>query len=323
MYDILTIGGIKLDTFILIHDASVHCELKMPSCKLCIEYGKKIPVQDIDIQIAGSAPNVSIGIAKMGKTSAVYSEMGKDIIYQIAISHLSKYNVETKYIKHTGGDSGFAAVLNYKGEATQLVKQDGGEYRLPSRLAASRWMHISELGKNYRKLYKELIATKKAKKFRISFNPGAVQIKERKQELFDLIKNSDVLFVNKVEALQILGLTEELETHNLLAKLLSLGPKYAVMTDGKNGAYAFDGTQLDFAPMFPGKRVEATGAGDAFASGFLGALMHGERHAEALAWGSVNAASVVGTIGPTMGLLTQAEIKKRLKARPSYKTKEL
>lgn len=323
MYDILTIGGIKLDTFILIPDASVTCELKMPSCKLCIDYGKKNPVKDIDIQIAGSAPNVAIGIRKMNKTSAVYSEMGKDIIHTLAIEFLKKHKVESKFVKPSGEDSSFAAVLNYKGESTQLVKQNGGEYRLPSRLPSTAWIHISELGKGYEKLYRDLIKAKKTKKFKISFNPGAVQINERKKELYELMKIADVVFLNKVEALTILKEEAEMDDHIIMANLKNIGPAYVVVTDGRNGAFAFDGKQLDYAPMFPGKRVEATGAGDAFATGFLGALMHGKPHAEALKWGSVNAASVVNQIGPTKGLLSHTKIKQRLKARPSYKTKEL
>lgn len=323
MYDILTIGGIKLDTFIVIPDASVTCELKMPSCKLCIDYGKKNIVDDIEIQIAGSAPNVAIGVRKMGKMSAVYSEMGKDIIHTLAVEFLKKHKVESKFVKPSGEDSSFAAVLNFKGESTQLVKQNGHEYRLPSRLPSTAWIHISELGRGYEKLYRELVKAKKTKKFKISFNPGAVQINERKKELMQLIAVSDVLFLNKVEALTILKEKAEMEDHAIMAGVKKLGPEYVVVTDGKNGAFAFDGEQLDFAPMFPGKRVEATGAGDAFAAGFLGALMHGKQHAEALKWASVNAASAVGEIGPTKGLLTHTEIKKRLKARPSYKTKEL
>lgn len=323
MYDIFTIGSIKLDTFILIPDASITCELKMPSCKLCIDYGKKNPVEDIDIQIAGSAPNVAIGVAKMRKSAGIFSIMGKDIIHQLSIEFLKKNKVDTKHIKTSGEDSSFAAVLNFKGESTQLVKQNGVDYRLPKKMPATAWVHISELGRGYEKLYKDVIAARKKSPFKISLNPGAVQIKQMRKELFNLIQVTDVLFLNKVEALQLIDAKEDLEVHALMGRLKELGPAYIVVTDGKNGAYAYDGKQLDFAPMFPGKRIEATGAGDAFATGFLGALIHGKKHPEALKWGSVNAASVVGFIGPTKGLLSHTEIVKRLKAKPSYKTKEL
>lgn len=324
MYDILTIGDIKLDTFILIPEASVMCELKMPSCQLCIEYGTKIPVDDVETQVAGSAPNVAIGIAKMRKTAAVYSEMGKDIFHQIAKDFLERNKVDSKFVKAAAGkDSSFAAVLNFKGESTQLVSHNGKEYRLPKQTPRSEWIHVSEQGHGYEKLYKDIMALKKKRDVKISFNPGVVQIQERKREFMQLIKQTEVLFVNMAEAQDLIKSTGKVEIHHLMAEVKKLGPNYVVVTDGRNGAYAFDGEQLDFAPMFPGERVEATGAGDSFATGFLGALMHGKHHDEALAWGSVNAASVVGSIGPTKGLLTHTEIKKRLAAKKSYKTKEL
>jgi len=137
-----------------------------------------------------------------------------------------------------------------------------------------------------------------------------------------LLNCAELLFVNRREARLLLKTTTQ-DERTLMEKLKGLGPRCVVMTDGKEGAYAYDGTQLDFAPMFPGKRKEATGAGDAFASGFIGARIFEEHHREALKWGSVNAASVVQFVGPTAGLLNHVEIRKRLAARPGYKTKEL
>lgn len=324
MINLLTIGDIKLDTFIQIPDASVQCQLNVPACQLCIEYGKKIPVQEIVSQVAGSAPNVAIGIAKMNKRTAVNSIMGRDATNALALEFLATHKVETRYItanpKHK---SSFAAVLNFKGESTQLVSHGDVEYRLTTRAPKSEWIHVSELGGGYENLYKDLVVLHKKRGTKISINPGVVQIEQRKKELLNLLKVTEVLFVNRREADQLTQSSHEEEIHRVMAHLKKLGPAYAVMTDGKNGAYAYDGTQLDFAPMFPGKRVEATGAGDAFATGFLGAIMHSKSHREALRWGSVNAASVVGFVGPTEGLLSHNQIQKRLRERPRYKTKEL
>jgi ribokinase len=65
--------------------------------------------------------------------------------------------------------------------------------------------------------------------------------------------------------------------------------------------------------ILPIKLVEATGAGDAFATGFIAALFHGYPAAEAMRWGSANSASVVTKIGPQDGLLRVMEMKKMLK----------
>ena len=42
---------------------------------------------------------------------------------------------------------------------------------------------------------------------------------------------------------------------------------------------------------------------------------------EGLRWGAVNSSSVVGFVGPTKGLLSATEIRKRLKAKPNFKVK--
>jgi sugar/nucleoside kinase (ribokinase family) len=324
MLDLLSIGAIKLDTFIVLPDASVMCELKSVECKLCIEYGKKIPVSAFVTQIAGSAPNVAMGLAKMGLKTSVVSYMGDDPVYHQAIAFLKQSKVAHNLVKKQKGfHSSAAVVLNFKGESTQLVDHVPHEYRLPTSTPPSKFLHISELGGGYEKLYRDAIALINKRGVRLSFNPGSIQIHEQKKIFFELIGVTEVLFLNMVEARKIVKAENGEEIRGIMLKLKALGPHYVVVTDGQNGAYAFDGEQLEHVPMFPGKRVEATGAGDAFSTGFLGALLKGKNHAEALRWASVDAASVVGQVGPTAGLLTHTEIQTRLKARKSFQAKEI
>ena len=54
----------------------------------------------------------------------------------------------------------------------------------------------------------------------------------------------------------------------------------------------------------PVDSFERTGAGDAFGSGCLAALIKGKNIDEALLQGTVNSASVIGYIGAQKGLLT-------------------
>lgn len=324
MLDLLSIGAIKLDTFILLPDASVACELKTADCKLCIDYGKKIPVAAFVTQIAGSAPNVAVGLGKMGLKTSVMSFMGDDPVYHQAVAFLKQHHVNTALIKKQKGfHSSAAVVLNFKGESTQLVDHVPHEYRLPPSAPKTKFIHVSELGGGYEKLYKDAIALVKKRKVRLSFNPGSIQIHELKPAFFQLLSVTEVLFVNMTEARLITKAENGEEIRSTMLKLKALGPHYVVVTDGQNGAFAFDGKQLDHVPMFPGERVEATGAGDAFATGFIGALLKGKKHAEALRWASVNAASVVGAVGPTRGLLSHTDIQRQLKARKSFKSQEV
>jgi sugar/nucleoside kinase (ribokinase family) len=96
-----------------------------------------------------------------------------------------------------------------------------------------------------------------------------------------------------------------------------------VITDGREGSYSFDGTNFWKLSEFPGDRVEATGAGDSFATAVCAALFHGESIEEAMVWGSINSASVVHEIGPQAGLLTLDELKKRRVANPNFKAEKI
>lgn len=324
MLDVLTIGDIKLDTFIMIPDASIMCGLRERECKLCLDYGAKIPVEHSASQVAGSAPNVAIGVARMGLHTAVISLMGNDITHTLALQFLKNNKVETRYIvAEDGRNSSFAAVLSFKGESTQLAVHGRADYRLPSPPPKARWIHISELGHGYERIYREVSNYVRKGGVRLSFNPGRVQIKERKKELFTLIAASEVLFLNREEAADLLDVAATTSIPTLLTKLYALGADDIVVTDGKNGAYAYDGKSMHFVPIFPGKRVEATGAGDAFVAGYLGALLHKKSTQEALTWASVNATSVVGMVGPTDGLLSHTAIHGRLAKHSSYKAKML
>src|SRR3989338_5320015 len=103
----------------------------------------------------------------------------------------------------------------------------------------------------------------------LAFNPGTVQIQDHKKELFDLIRVTSILFVNLEEAQSITG-EKTGEIHHLATSLWKLGAKRVVITDGKNGSYDFDGKTLLHCPIFPGKLVGTIGAGDAFATGYVG-----------------------------------------------------
>lgn len=323
MLDLIAIGDVKLDTFVVLHEASLQCQIKLPECLLCLEYGKKIPVEAIDSQIAGSAPNVAVGISRLGHRTAVVSVMGNDGTYKLALERLAEEKVGSQYIKVAPGKrSSFSVVMNYKGEKTILAAHEPYVYKLP-KLAPTKWIYMCELGTGYVSLYKELIKCVRADHVHLAMNPGAVQIEERKPVLYDLMKRTTILFLNVEEARTLTKLPGDAKIPQIVTAAWRLNRKIAVVTNGKGGAYGCDGKTMWFVPIFPGKLIEATGAGDSFATGVLGATMTGLPLKEALRWGAVNSASVISTVGPQKGLLSVKEIQRRLHAHPAFKAKEI
>lgn len=323
MYNLIAIGDIKLDTFVVLDAESVQCQLKMPDCLLCLEYGAKIPVSVVDSQIAGSAPNVAVGLSRQGRKVTIISNMGVDGTRDLAMRFLAKEKVDADYIHIAKNEpSSYSVVLNFKGDRTILTSHIRHVYHLPPHLPKTMWVHVGEMGPGYETLYPALATRARKGGFQVSLNPGTIQLQAKHPSLFKLIEETDVLFVNREEA-QMLTEETSIEIHHLAPALLKLGCQEVVITDGKNGAYHFDGRAIRFCPLFPGEAIETTGAGDAFTTGFLGARMAGLDASEGMKWGSVNAASVVGAVGPTAGLLKASQIKARLRQHKGFGVKTL
>ena len=116
------------------------------------------------------------------------------------------------------------------------------------------------------------------------------------------------------------------DINDLFDKLHALGPKTVVMTDGPDGAYASDGKSRYKMPLYPDPKepLERTGAGDAFSSAFVAALIKGNTIEGALQWAPINSMNVVQYVGAREGLLTEAQLEELLKKAPeSYKPTRL
>lgn len=316
MFDLTTIGDIKLDVFIdLGDDAKVMCSTDKEACEMRIKYGQKIPVDSAITMMAGSAPNVAIGARRLGLSADIISVVGNDTTATLAIDTLKKEGIATEHV-HISQDtaSSFSAILNFEGESTVLAVHHPHTYVLPGELK-TKWAFVSELGSNYQDLFKQLIASSQEHSVKLGINPGAIQLEERDPVLFELIKACELLIVNKEEAKDLLHV-EVNEIEALLRGLQELGPRVIVITDGRNGAYATEDGTIYHAPMFSGERVEATGAGDAFSTGVLAALIAEQNLSTALTWGSVNSANVVQHVGPQAGLQTRAQIDAQLSQHP-------
>ena len=118
---------------------------------------------------------------------------------------------------------------------------------------------------------------------------------------------TDILIVNREEAEQLVGKDKDIKL--LAEKLLKAGPEIVAITDGPCGAYAATAEEFLFAPPMPIKPISTTGAGDAFSSGFMAALIKNKKLKDALMWGIFNSSSVIQHFGAQTGLLSSRDLK--------------
>ncbi|MGI9077262.1 MAG: PfkB family carbohydrate kinase [Gemmatimonadaceae bacterium] len=95
-------------------------------------------------------------------------------------------------------------------------------------------------------------------------------IESRRPDLLDLLEHVDLITLNDGEARQ---LTEQANLVKAARWILARGPRHVIIKKGEHGAFMFTESTVFFAPAYPLENVfDPTGAGDAFAGGFMGYL---------------------------------------------------
>ena len=314
MFDIISIGDATIDTFLFIKDLEIR-EMGGEQ-KAVINWGDKLPVDKLYKSVAGNAANHAVGSSRLGLKTAFYTGFAHDMGGREVLHKMQKEGVSTRYIeKNDRHGTNASMVLCHEGERTIYVYHEHRHYKLPNFLPA-RWVYLTSMGKGFEKIYKDLVRYLEKYDVRLAFNPGTYQLLAGPKANRKVLEKTDLLSLNMEEAEGWVGKADSVK--ELCRRLVALGPKAVTVTDGPRGAYSYSSEGFYFTQKFPGKRLEATGAGDSFTTAYIAALVYGLPHAEALRWGPVNAASVVGQIGPQAGLLTKAELQSRLKTHKSF-----
>ena len=326
--DFLAIGDIVVDAFIELEDANVSCDINNENCTITMRFADKIPYKDVTVvKAVGNSPNAAVSAARLGLGVALATNIGDDQNGIECIEALQAEGIDTTFVnKNSGMKTNYHYVLSYEAERTILIKHEAYKYNFVAPDEAPSWIYLSSIGNDTLAYHDQIADYLEAnREVKLGFQPGTFQMKLGAEKLSRLYKRTEIHFCNKEEANRILGKQEE-DVKILMQKLHDLGPKIICLTDGPNGAYAYDGTDAWFVPAYPDPKppVERTGAGDAFASTVTTALVMGKSLEEALLWGPVNSMNVVQHIGAQKGLLTQAELESWLaKAPGDYKVKKI
>lgn len=318
-YQVITIGESTVDAFMTIHNAKK--EFRIDSGDLCFEHGKKIDVDRYDFCLGGNATNVAVGLTRLGLKATLCTEMGDDEFSFIIRNGLAKEHVDRLFVTQTKkAPSNFSVIFNFQGDRTIFVHDVEREHDFELIDVSAEYLYLTSMGRDWKTPYqKALNFIKENPETKLAFNPGSKQLYEGRDVVESVIKKTEFLFVNKEEAERLLFDKEPADSSDanaylrkLLEGLQKKGAQQVVITNGKKGSYAVDTNgEFYFRGMFPGEPVERTGAGDAFATGFLAAMLYDQPMQKAMGWGSANAASVVKKIGAQAGLLTKDEMEEK------------
>ncbi len=320
-YDVLAIGDPTTDCFIRLKDARVTCDIHDENCLLSVRFGDKVPFEFAEeVAAVGNAANAATACARLGLTAAFRGSVGPDRNGETIIETFKKNGVNTDLIlTEEGKVTNYHYVLWYESERTILIKHEHFTNSIPKLDTPPKWIYLSSLGEGTETYQHEIAAYVAANsETKLAFQPGTFQIALGSDALKDVYANTEIFFCNKQEAQKILA-TQEDDQQKLMEGIRALGPKIAIITDGRNGSYIMNDEGTWHAPMYPDPKppLERTGAGDATSSTTMAYIIKGMAPQEALLRGHINSAYVVQEIGAQKGLRTAEQIEELYEKRPS------
>lgn len=321
-FHVLCLGNALIDAFLSLHDANMHCYYNEQEKELCVKAGEKILLDRCDFLVGGNAANVAVGLSRLGLRPSLVAELGDDEFAAKIVNTLTKEHVDLSYSLRTpNAASSFAIGINFKGDRTLFVEHVTRHHEFAYSHFSGQWVYLTSLGNEWKTPYAELLDFVAARGLKLAYNPGSHQMEAGYEGNRLILKHCHILFVNKEEAIRLAdgkwqmanGSEESEDVNGLLQTLQAMGPKIVVITDGKNGSYVIDekGNEHKLS-AYPGEPIERTGAGDSYAAGFLAAHIYGKSIEEAMAWGAINAASVIQKVGSQAGLLSKEDIESKI-----------
>jgi len=322
--DVVSVGDVVTDAFIKLIDDQAETYENEKGKWLAMPFGTKLPFDHAEvIEGVGNAANASVAFARLGLGSAFVANVGGDNYGRDIINAMHKNGVDTRFIRiNPDKKSNYHYVLWYKEERTILIKHEEYDYHWPHLRPdeVPKWIYFSSISEHALPFHDQLSDwLDDNPEVKLAFQPGTFQIEAGTERLKRVYSRSEVLIVNREEAAEVGGGNHD-DINDLFDKLHALGPKTVVITDGPKGAFASNGQERLSMPVYPdpGPPVERTGAGDAFASTFVAALIKGNNIEGALQWGPINSMSVVQKVGAQAGLLSEEQLEQYLKQAPDW-----
>ncbi len=249
----------------------------------------------------GSAVNVAIDVSILGGESAALVKIGFDSFGRLVYDELWRYNVSLEGVRISARErTGFSivvidkegsiAIYGYKGAAEKLEPH---EVDIPV-IEKTRALHIASL-----RLDTSLRAAALARENNaiVAWDPGRRLASLGIEGTRDLLRLTDIVFANMREAMLLANTGDPVEAAKRISRV---GPAVVVVKLGADGALLYDKEhdRIIRKPAYKPERViDTTGAGDAFASGFLLAVARGYSLEEALLSGLYVACKKIERLG--------------------------
>ncbi|MBM3656341.1 MAG: carbohydrate kinase family protein [Actinobacteria bacterium] len=260
-------------------------------------------ISQISTHAGGAAANTATWLASTSHSVFYVCRLGDDAAGQVIANQLDTWNIEFKREFLSGHRTGIVVVLvDQNGERSMFPDRGANsglsEIDLPdlSRFDAVFLSGYSLFNPLSQDGVLRMIDQIRKANVKIFFNPGSVgvmsnlgpEICRARTQLMDL------LIMNEAEAEFLTG---QSDTKSALEQL-SQDVETVVITANRKGAMGrLRGQEIIDSPIKPITAIDSTGAGDAFAAGFIGRWIESKDLESSLRAGNSLASGCVATIG--------------------------
>ncbi|UCF05726.1 MAG: sugar kinase [bacterium] len=236
------------------------------------ERDRKLELKRFLIQGGGPTATAMVTVRRLGLSSAYIGKVGDDGFGKRMIEELAAEGVDTAgVLVEPGADSQFAFIMVDETTADRTILWTRGSVsgiradEVDTHLITSaRALLIDDLEPEAAAV---AARTARGKGIPVLIDAGSLRSGVR-----ELLPLCDYIVASEVFAAQIAG---GIDVSEALERLYSFGPKAVVVTRGRAGCVAFDGTDTIEAEGFTVEAVDTTGAGDVFHGAFLFAVLQG------------------------------------------------
>ena len=323
MKSILGIGNALTDILAVLPDDSLLTRFHLPLGSMQhvdMETGDRIweALKDYGVKYVpgGSAANTITCAAIFGMDAGFLGKIGNDDLGNLFKSTMEQYGVKTQMLyskKSSGrcmvfitGANAERTFADYMGATLELGPDD----LRPEYVEGYDYFHIEGYLVQNQELISKAARLAKAAGCKISIDMASYNVVESNDAFFhNLVENYvDIVFANESEAKAYTKL-EPRQAIDELAKQCEI----AVVKVGKQGSMVRSGDEYHFIDPWPAYPIDATGAGDTYAAGFLYAHSLGMPLRVCGEVGSIIAAKVVEVIGTKIDIPRWRDAKQEIR----------
>ncbi|MDF2440009.1 MAG: hypothetical protein JWN98_993 [Abditibacteriota bacterium] len=288
--------------------------------------GELVTVDELHPSIGGCAANTGIGLQKLGISTSVIGKIGCDAFGDFVQSTLIRHGVEASGVRRemgvttsatmviVGGD-GERSFIHHLGANARFVADDI-DWTL---LEGAKLLHIAGhflMAQFDGEQCAQVLKRAKEMGLKTALDT-AWDASGRWMELLEtVLPHVDYFVPSYAEAWHcargLIGAGEEVDEspqaiERVARAFQKIGPSVVALKLGESGSYVRAGEEAWRVPPFHVQSVDATGAGDAFAAGFLAGVVRGFDWPACAELGNAVGACSVTKIGTVEGIRSLSE----------------